>query len=495
MPDALNFVNQGRENTGIAQEFAQSTYNPISASQQYLDKVKMDIQKAKAERQQAELRGRQILSIKPEGWDIDTQKVIVPKLNEMKQTALGYFTKGIDPTDPYKNFEAYQELENRKAEIQNLVNSSKQHMEFYNKQLHTVLNDKEGKIDREAALQRLAEFRGAPSIADRTKMIEGFDLPLAYDIRKDREDIFKGVKATDHGVSVNHLDGDYDEVNISKSANKSELKSRIASALNRKTEKGTKYRQAIMQQGAEWLVQNGKAKQGPDGLLYDAGGNRIPQENITAAGIDQEVRNNNVIENDISIRNRPKEPVSDDSASSISTLSPSTITVGFTSTGGDNKLAREVDASQQFTVKPFKVLSANNKGVVKLDDNEPLDEVGARDVQYGQFAVVPVYKNDASGRRLKGKVVPKSFLDNPKIANNVEYKVMAVGTYDVTTGNSFNKTTEQRYVYRPANDVTGAAVASVPAKDKKILQQRLAEVQAEADRLNSGANKWSKYKR
>lgn len=473
MPDALNYIFQGREGTGIAQEFPQSSYDPVRASAMYVDKVKADLEKARREREAAQARGREILAIKPEGWDLDTQREIVPKINEMKTKFVDYYLKGIDPTDPYKNLDAYQDIENRKTEIAGLVNSSKQQQEFYNKTLQSVLTDKEGKYDREAALQRLAQFRGAPTVKDRVSQMEGFDLPLTYDVRKDLEDVFKGLKAEDSRVEVKPFGMGLQQITQHKEVPEKELRSRLTAALRRTGEKGQKFQDALFRAGYDGLVQSGEAVVN-NGVLYDKAGKPIPRESVMEKGLGwaMDYAKSTYNERSSQYRDIPKAEGGDNDPGKLFTWTP-----GAVPDFGDGRPSTSGEAQGKGT-----------GGIWHTDDkNRPYVAVN-----YNKTATdnAPLYAND--GRQLN----PLGFI---KGKNGWELVAREVIQKPIGDGMNQKFASEGKRVQIPLAQADDAARMAAYFRFEnvqdfeKFLDKKVGSTAAAKPAANE--NKWSKYKR
>lgn len=290
MADNLATVYGGREGSGEAQIF-----RPTDSG------LGSGLQKIQADRD----RDRRILAdqlaqdVKSK-WDVDNVKYFSPKKDALRQEGVDLYKKSrfgrVDQVEMAKHRQKWQQLQ-QEADASNF-----QAVEWQKQKANIEADVKSGKneLDTQASLKNL-EILANPEkhVPDEVKAAGGvipwraqnmgkYGLVQAYDISKDQAELFKGLKPSDESVSVKSVNGDYDAVTIKKAIPQKEIQARVVAGMNRGGEKGTRYTAHIMQQGADALVRSGVAQPGQDGLLYDKQGNVLDNQQILAAGIDEE---------------------------------------------------------------------------------------------------------------------------------------------------------------------------------------------------------------
>lgn len=160
----------------------------------------------------------------------------------------------------------------------------------------------------------------------------------------------------------------------------------------------------------------------------------------------------------VSFRNIPKAPSSSGSSDSevISNPTQRTIKIGSTTTSG-NVDTRDVTSLYSVSHTPTKNVHQNSTNTFNTQNNNSIPDGVARDIEWGNIDVVPVWKTGKS----KGKIVPDSFRDNPNYNNaaTIEYKVISFGNYQEKIDDPADEkgaSYEQRFAYTPTSEIIGS---------------------------------------
>lgn len=144
----------------------------------------------------------------------------------------------------------------------------------------------------------------------------------------------------------------------------------------------------------------------------------------------------------------------------------------------------QVDVPLQFTITPKKPNVAASGNVFNLYTGYKVQGARVQEATYGDFKVVPVYKQGSkgtiTGTEIVGRIIrPKDF-EKAKKQGLVEYKVMGFGSYEEGSGDDRHTVS----LYRPANEVIGAVIAGQTEADAAKMQENMAALNKKAAELN-----------
>ena len=177
---------------------------------------------------------------------------------------------------------------------------------------------------------------------------------------------------------------------------------------------------------------------------------------------------------------KPKADDGTEESGDVSDPTQGSITIGVP-TYKDGKITKDVknydvNTTYQFTAKPVKAGVTASKNVYYLTDGTQASDPGVQQAEYGDYKVLPVYKEGAQGASSKkdigGRIVQPDDIERAKKAGNLEYKLLAFGQFGDET------------IYQPASQIKGAALSYGTAKYKAALKKRLEDGDMEAASLN-----------
>jgi hypothetical protein len=159
------------------------------------------------------------------------------------------------------------------------------------------------------------------------------------------------------------------------------------------------------------------------------------------------------------------------------------ITLNSTYTDGRGKVGiepRSVTTLYSISHAPTKDVHQNSENTFNTDGNTRIADGKARDIEYGNMDVVPVWK---VGKE-KGKIVPDSFRNNPKYNNaaTIEYKVVSFGNYQEKTSDGVY---EPRSAYTPTSEIIGALQNKGRKESGAALKKGYADAQKIASEKNA----------
>ena len=164
MADPVGDTVAPREGTGEAVVFGQSSFDPLQSTANILSRQE-EVNRQK--RNKIADAYSNLYDNEVEGWDIDNERELRQMESSYMKLGLDYLQKGVDPSDPTQDPEAYAELQRVERAMKNAASESIQQKQNYIDALK-LYQKNPGKYDPKT-LENLKNYRQA-SINDRVNI-------------------------------------------------------------------------------------------------------------------------------------------------------------------------------------------------------------------------------------------------------------------------------------------------------------------------------------
>lgn len=207
--NGYNSVYEGRDNTGDATVYQDNAPTPVNELANTLTKLHA----AKKQQRLEEIRtaadhikqSGEMDNAKTGAWDIDITREIAPAIAQYHQWYATEKKSGRDPDNPLSP--AFAQNREIQANINLRIAASSQHRKNYEDLIKEYNNDKDGKLDRDAGLQQLDQYRQMP-LSNRMKANSPMTVPI-FNPNTTVEEIIKSTKPNESAYAYESPDGNY----------------------------------------------------------------------------------------------------------------------------------------------------------------------------------------------------------------------------------------------------------------------------------------------